>query len=449
MTQRSPSRPHIVLVHWHDLGVHLNTYGVRSVTSPVLDALAGEGTRFDRAFCTTPLCSPARASLMTGRYPHSTGMNGLAHRGHSYRPGERELNLLLSDAGYQTALFGVQHEAADAAELGFDETYNLHGEKRRAGNLADRFDAWVGAAAADDRPFFASVGFIETHRPYPPELYEFDDPDAVEVPAYLPDNEWTRDDLAAFQGSIRVADEAVGRILASLERHGLAEDTWFIFTTDHGPGFPGAKSSLFDPGLQVALIQRYPRAWDVAPGAEERLFSHVDLLPTVLERLGLPVPANVEGISQASAITDRSVAAARTAVFAEKTFHNHYDPMRCVRTATHKLIVSWEERPWIMLPPDIESSATRRGYGDDGWRHRPPVELYDLTTDAVERHNLADHPAHDELRAGLHAQLTAWQEETCDPLLDGPVPQPSWPRLAQFGAIDREGGSRADHGAVG
>ncbi len=73
MTQRSLSRPHIVLVHWHDLGVHLNTYGVRSVTSPVLDALAGEGTRFDRAFCTTPLCSPARASLMTGRYPTARG----------------------------------------------------------------------------------------------------------------------------------------------------------------------------------------------------------------------------------------------------------------------------------------------------------------------------------------------------------------------------------------
>jgi len=186
------------------------------------------------------------------------------------------------------------------------------------------------------------------------------------VPAYLPDNEWTRDDLAAFQGSIRVADEAVGRILASLERHGLAEDTWFIFTTDHRPGFPGAKSSLFDPGLQVALIQRYPRAWDVAPGAEERLFSHVDLVPTVLERLGLPVPANVEGVSQASAITDRSVAAARTALFAEKTFHNHYDPMRCVRTATHKLIVSWEERPWIMLPQTSRAPPPAGGTATTG-----------------------------------------------------------------------------------
>ena len=433
----SATRPNVVLVHWHDVGVHLNTYGIKSVTSPVLDALAEEATRFDRAFCTTPLCSPARASLMTGRYPHSNGMNGLATRGHSYFSGERGLNLLLSDAGYRTALFGIQHEAADPASLGYNEFYRTGNGETRAHPVAERFGAWLEGAAARDQPFFASVGFIETHRPYPKELYDFDDPDTVQVPPYLPDNEWTRDDLAAFQGAIRVADEAVGRILASLDEHGLSDDTWFIFTTDHGPGLPGGKSSLFDPGIQVALIQRYPRGWDAARGPEERFFSHVDMVPTILERLGLPVPANVEGVSQASAITDRSVASARSEVFAEKTFHNHYDPMRCVRTDTHKLIASWEERPWLVLPPGIEGCATRYGYGYGYLRHRPPVELYDLRTDPVERHNLADDPEHVDLRTALHAQLTTWQEQTGDPLLNGPILQPPWPRWAQFGAIER------------
>jgi arylsulfatase A-like enzyme len=434
----SSERPNVVVVHWHDLGVHLNTYGVGSVSSPVVDALAAQGTRFDRAFCTTPLCSPARASLMTGRYPHSTGMNGLAHRGHAYQRGERELNLLLGDHGYRTALFGVQHEAATADELAFDETFNTADDQRRAPLVAERFEGWLAGAAQEDRPFFASVGFIEVHRPYRPEWYEFDDPDEVVVPAWLPDNEWTRDDLAAFQGSIRVADAAVGRVLAALERHGLADNTWLIFTTDHGPGMPGGKSTLFDPGLRVALIQRYPRAWGAAPGADGRLFSHVDLVPTVLDRLGLPVPETVQGVSQAAAIGDPGAPSVRSEVFAEKTFHNHYDPMRCVRTRRHKLIMSWEERPWLVLPPGIEHSATRFGYGDRWLRHRPPVELYDLDADPVERHNLADNLANADLRDELRARLTTWQQATGDPILEGAIPQPPWPRWAQFGAIERD-----------
>jgi Sulfatase/Sulfatase-modifying factor enzyme 1 len=114
------ARPNILLVHWHDLGRHLAMYGVRSVQSPTLDRLAASGLRFDRAFCTAPLCSPARGSLFTGRYPHANGLMGLAHLGWEYTPGEQTLPVLLRAAGYHTVLAGLQHESLDPHGVGFD-----------------------------------------------------------------------------------------------------------------------------------------------------------------------------------------------------------------------------------------------------------------------------------------------------------------------------------------
>jgi arylsulfatase A-like enzyme len=208
-----PYRPNILLVHWHDLGRHLGTYGRRGVPSPHVDRLAGQGLRFDNAFCTAPLCSPARGSLFTGRYPHDNGLLGLAHLGWEYRSGVRTLPGLLGDAGYRTALAGMQHESSDPATLGFQELFALrtnHLEREYCDGVTDAATAWLARAAAGDRPFFLCVGFEEVHRPYPTDRYRPDDPREVEVPPFLPDNEWTRDDLASFQGCIRVADAAVG-----------------------------------------------------------------------------------------------------------------------------------------------------------------------------------------------------------------------------------------------
>lgn len=435
MSTHDPRRPNIVVLHWHDLGRHLGTYGVGSVTSPALDALADSGVRFDNAYCTAPLCSPARASIATGRYPHSTGMHGLAHRGFGYQPGERRLPAYLSEAGYRTALLGVQHESDDPQTLDYDEVIAAYGSDRHAPRVAAAAETWIADAAAGDQPFFAMIGFVEVHRPYPPERYEPDDPSTVDVPGWLPDNEWTRDDLAAFQGCIRVADQAAGRVFAALDRAGIADDTWVIFTTDHGPGFPGGKSTLYDAGIGVALIQRFPAGWGVPPGPVERLFSHVDLVPTILDRLELPVPATVQGVSHAAWIADPAASPARDRIYAEKSYHNHYDPIRCVRTASAKLIRSYEERPHLVLPPGIERCATRFGYGDEHLRHRAPVELYDLDIDPYERTNLAADPAYANLRQDLADNLTRWQQATGDPILDGPIPGAPWPRMAKFGAL--------------
>lgn len=425
-------RPNILLVHWHDVGRHLGTYGWSSVPSPRVDALAAEGTRFDDAFCTAPMCSPARGSLYTGRYPHSNGLMALAHLGWEYHETERRMPEYLSDAGYRTALFGMQHESRDATGLGYDEVHQVGGPEQYCVPVTDLAEHFLLRRAADLQPFHANVGFFETHRPYPEGddhavgEYHHLDPDEVEVPGFLPDNADTRRDLAGFLGAIRLADEQTGRLLDALEEAGLANDTWVIFTTDHGMAFPRAKSTLFDPGLEVALIMRYPTGWRAPPEVCSELVSHTDVLPTVLEMLDLPVPETIQGRSVAPWLRGEDAYEPRDVIFGEKNWHDvdQYDPVRCVRTRAHKYIRSYERHPMLLMSGDIETSPTRRGMDDDHLAPRAPEELYDLRNDPHESTNLAGDPAHEELRGELDARLEAWRRETDDPLLVGPLPAP-------------------------
>lgn len=119
MTKRPNNN--VLIVHCHDLGRYLGVYGHPDVSNPRLDQLAAEGILFTRAQATAPLCSPSRGSLFTGRCPHSNGLVGLAHHGWEYRADVRTLPQILSESGYHTALFGMQHETSYPARLGFDE----------------------------------------------------------------------------------------------------------------------------------------------------------------------------------------------------------------------------------------------------------------------------------------------------------------------------------------
>lgn len=423
-----PTQPNVLLLHWHDVGKHLGCYGATGAPSPHVDALARDGFRFDNAFCTAPQCSPARGSLLTSLYPHRNGLMGLVNRGWTL-PQQPTLPTHLGALGYRTALIGVQHESRDAATLGYCERLatDVGGS---CGPVAEAARGWLHERAAEQRtgdgphrPFYASIGFFETHRPYS-DRYQPADPAGVHVPPHLPDNDFTRQDLAAFYGSIRAADHALGAILATLEETGLAEDTWVLFTSDHGIAFPGAKGSLYDPGIEVALIARPPHRWQGRDrGAVPHLASHLDLLPTVLDLAGGTAPPGLDGLSLADYLRG-GPPPRRDRLYAEKTFHDHYDPTRAVRTERYKYIRSFEERPRLMIPGDVLAAETTRGFGSDHWRHRPTEELYDLSADPLERDNLAEDPDLASLVAELAADLRHWQENTHDPVLTGAVPDP-------------------------
>jgi arylsulfatase A-like enzyme len=423
MPQRKSRRPNVLFIICHDLGTQLGCYGDPSLRTTNLDSLVEAGVRFDHYFCTTPLCSPSRGSILTGRYPHSNGLNGLVHRGFSLNPDERCLPELLAEAGYDTLLFGFQHEASDPRRLGYGWV-SERGEAPRCALITPKVAEFLRGYAAGGRktPFFAMVGYSEVHRDFKQECYRPDDPAKVFLPPYLPDTPEVREDFADFHGLIHAADASVGDLLRTLAETGLAQDTWVIFTTDHGVPFPRAKSTLYDPGIRTALIMRWPTGF--AGGRQFReLLSNIDLLPTILEAAGLVAPRQVEGGSFWPLLAGGRYRQ-RDSIFAEKTYHDTYDPMRAIRTERYKYIQSYEHRPWLPLPTDIRRSLSGRAMPAKYREPRDPEELYDLSRDPLEMENLAGKAEHEAVRRELAHQLTRWQEETQDPLLNGPMPAP-------------------------
>lgn len=390
----------------HDTGRHLGCYGVPTVQTPAIDTLAAQGRRFTRFFSVNPICSPSRASLFTGRYPQSHGVTTIVNKakGITLNAGERHLAQVLQGAGFQTALFGLQHEATDSASLGFAEV--REDKPRQPADVVGRKVAEYLKQVKD--PFYIQVGFFETHTPYDFGGAPPDESGGVHYPPFIRKNEAARKWLAGLQGAARRADEGVRIILDALEASGQADDTLVIFTVDHGVELPRAKWFLYDPGLGVAFICRWPKGGIGAGTTCEHLISNVDVFPTVLEMLGLPVPANVQGVSFAPLLKGKSSAPVRAEVFG---FQTGYE-MRCVRTEGHKLIRNFERHAPCTCPGDVAQPRQAEPCS-------PLVELYDLQNDPHEFTNLADEPALAPVRADLTRRLRHWMEEQDDPILKG------------------------------
>jgi arylsulfatase A-like enzyme len=422
--QRDNRKDNVLIVHWHDLGRHLGAYGHPDVSSPRLDRLAAEGILFTRAHATAPLCSPSRGSLFTGRYPQSNGLIGLAHHGWEYRGGVRTLPQLLSESGWYSALFGMQHETSYPSRLGFDEfdVSNSYCEY-----VVDRAQEWLREwlpEATEDvagQPFLLTAGFFETHRPYPHDRYESADSADVEPPDYLPDTPEVRGDLADFYGAIAKADAAVGRLLDTLAETGLDASTWVVFFTDHGAAFPRAKSTLYEAGTGIGMIIRPPTNRAMAPHVYDELFSGVDFLPTLLGLLGLGVPADVEGVSHARALLapDPQAEPVRDHVYTTKTYHDSFDPIRAIRTKEYSYIENYAARPLLDLPLDIQESPSGLAVAPFIEGPRPDRELYDLRADPTETNNLLEdgtgiEAGVDAIAADLAVRLHDWRQRTGD-----------------------------------
>ena len=393
----------VVLITTHDIGRHLHCYGVKSVASPYLDALAARGVLFTSAFATAPQCSPSRATLATGQYPHNHGVMGLAHRGFDWELVTRHASAVFAAAGFASHLFGSQHVTQHPERLGF---VGIHA----TGAVDD-----VLRSYPRDQRLYLEINFDETHRPYPPAG---DPPPRLVVPGYLPPGTESVEEMTAVEQTITAMDAAAGEIIAALERSGRFDDALIVFTTDHGLAMPRAKCTLYDPGLEVALIVSWPHG-DWAGGVVNHgLISNLDVLPTLLAAAGVAVPPGVQG---------HSLFEARDAVFAEKTFHSYYDPMRCVRTRSHKLIVNFETAFAVEVPGDIQQGAIFRAHPARYSADRSAiVELYDLEADPWEQRNLGGDSETRDVQRRLIETVWAWMRETDDPLLDGPIPSPQY-----------------------
>ncbi|RDZ51347.1 hypothetical protein C5C07_17355 [Haloferax sp. Atlit-4N] len=446
-------RPNVLLLSCHDLGRHLGCYD-RGVRTPNVDSLAEDGVLLENHFCTAPQCCPSRGSLHTGRHPHVNGLMGQTTWGWDLNEGEVTIAEHLSSAGYSTHHFGVQHFCQDASRR-----YDQVRDQTLADELVEIIETDL-PEMAEHTPFFASIGFEEPHlRPgedvpstfaYPSlndDLFDSYVPDDVDPFPYLPDRPGVREGIANLNALITHSlDEAVGQILDQLEATGLANNTLVIFTADHGLAVPRAKGTGYDPGLEVAFVARLPGVLD---GGERysSLTSHVDVLPTVLDLLDLPIPDDLDGRSFRNLLGEERYTP-RKYVRAEMTWHERYVPMRVVRTKDFKYIRNFWKQQRIHLPADIFGSPAGREFREEYYTtERPREELYDLSEDPHEQDNLAasrvplsppgsdgmfdspgtgvePDPAYADDIQRLRQYVYDRMHESNDPLLDGPVSRP-------------------------
>jgi N-sulfoglucosamine sulfohydrolase len=431
------ARPNILMVICHDLGQHLGCYGA-GVATPETDALAEQGVRLTNYHCTAAQCSPSRGSILTGRYPHSNGLMGLAHLGWEIKGGERCLPEVLRDAGYSTHLFGVQHETSGPVErLGYE---SVECGDSRAECLAEAAEAFLAerAGSGAHTPFFASIGTVEPHREYDRPGYEPDDPAEVALLPWLPDRPGIRYDIAHLNGQVRSVDRAVGRIARALDASGLAEDTLLIFTTDHGLAMPRAKGTCYDPGAKTTLIARLPGRF-LGGVARDELLTNCDLLPTLCDLLDLAAPEGVQGQSFLPLLAGGECAP-RESIHLEMTWHDLYNPMRAVRTSTHKYVRSFGDLPLVYLPRDVWMGAAGQEVAEEYYGSRRPAELlYDLRDDPLEMRDVAGEPAQAGVLAALRGRVEGFMRETGDRLLEG-----DWPPCERQRAVIEERAKSSD-----
>ncbi len=423
------NRPNIISITCHDLGRHVGCYGVSTVQTPNLDRMATAGVRFTNSFCPSPGCSPSRASLYTGRYPHNNGVLGLTHDYFAWdlSAGEKHLVHYLNEAGYRSILVGGQHESRHPGRLGF--TDGVEDKWLPCEQVADHAINWLNENKSARNPLYMQVGFFEPHRRFDFGGVGPDSEKGVTVPPFLVDDVSAQEEFAEYQGAIKKVDQQIGRLLDWIEGSSLRENTLILFTTDHGMPFPRAKCTLYDPGIEVAHIIK----WSGKPWSDGRtvsqLISNIDQVPTILDLLECPIPENIQGKSWMPLLEERSYKA-RDAIFAEKTYHDYCDPIRCIRTERYKLIVNFSAAPSFSNPSqEYRARSITVVPEDPAYDYHGPVELYDLEQDPGEQVNLAEDLAQVRVRDELLKKLHQWMQETKDPLLEK-IPLPPMHQIA-------------------
>lgn len=420
-------KKNILYIHTHDSGRYLEPYGY-NVKTPNIMKIAEGGTIFRNAYCAGPTCSPSRVGLLSGMSPHSSNMLGLAQRGFEMDSYDTHLSHFLLKNGYHTALFGVQHEAEDVSKLGYEYVFDkdCHHSKfiERDTSASEEAVKYI-LEYEDDKPFFMSVGFINTHRGFPKGSEEYINDAYIMPPFTIPDTKENRRDMADFMHSAKIADDCVGMVIEALEKSGRKDDTIIVFTTDHGIAFPFMKCNGYDTGIGVSLIFNFKENNKVQM-ATDSLISQIDIFPTLCDLNGLEKPEYLQGKSFVK-IFDDVEEEINDYIFSEVTYHAAYEPMRCIRSKKYKLIKYYDFHNGY-VPANMDTSPHKNKLIESGLLNLTKERelLFDLTIDPVERVNMINNPLYKDVYTELSKELEAWMERTNDPLIkyDHRVPKP-------------------------
>lgn len=413
----------VVYIHTHDSGRFFSPYGYNMPTPNIME-FAKDSLVFRNAHCASPTCSPSRAALLTGMYPHNCGMMGLAHRGFGIKDYSWHLASFLGRNGFMTALSGVQHEAEKSEMLPYEKLLaEDEGEKSEAvkrGKCSDEFYAEKAVdfinSYEDNRPFFLSFGMESTHRAYP-DSTGYIDPRYVKVPETVADNAENRKDIADYMRAAQIIDECAGRVIDALKSSGKFDNSIIIVTTDHGVAMPFMKCTLYDGGTGIALMMRVPESPSRGQ-VTDALVSQIDVFPTLCDLLGLEKPENLMGKSLVPVFKDTTAEVNRE-IFSEVTYHAAYEPQRCIRTKRYKLIKRYDYHN-SFVPANMDDSPEKRQLIQMGILDRVQDRemLFDLGLDPQERINLVSNPSYRDIYSELSKKLEEHMTVSKDPLAE-------------------------------
>lgn len=420
-----PPSPNIVWIMLEDWGLQLSCYGEPGISTPNVDQLASEGVRYINAFTTAPVCSPSRSSMMTGFYQNYI-------RAHQHRTGEKfgfpkkplpesikPIVNYLKEKGYHTAL--MQDRKTD---LNFTHDSPL-------------FDSHDWADRREGQPFFAQVTFGGTHRKWRRDSIRPVPITDVRVPPYYPQTDFVKRDWANGLEAMQIVDRQIGKLLDRLEEEGLAENTLVFLVGDNGRCMPRGKQFLYDGGIQVPLIIRWPG--EISPDSvSSDLVSTIDIPKTILDIIGAKPKEPLHGKN----LFNGEVGEQEFIYAARDKMDSTHDASRAVRSEKYKLIHNlMPERPYLQfneykelyyptlaqmnvlylqgrLNKDQETFMAAR---------KPEFELYDLANDPYELNNLAFDPAYADTLDHYLAVLTIWREKVRDEGVSEAFREGGWP----------------------
>lgn len=435
--------PNILLIVSEDNGPELGCYGDPYARTPNLDRLAAEGVRFENAFVPYSVCSPSRASFLTGLYPHQNGQIGLAtHRFALYERDTPNFVTLLKTKGYHTGLIGKLHVSPEDA-FPFDFRAIPGANFNRKFTVTDYAKEAAGFfRGAANKPWFLSVNFPDAHHPFIRKINgrpaaPVSEQEVKAMPWVGVDTARLREQVANYYNCLSRLDDGVGLLLAELERTGQAENTLIFYIGDHGAQFPRGKGTVYEGGLRIPLLVRWPGVAKAGLVRTE-LTSTIDLLPTALAACGIDAPANLPGWDLGPLLTGsrpdkwrKYIFGFTTGSFPGNCYIQHsirdsrYKLISNPRPGTKNLIASSyldEDHKWFVISgasaADQTSTAQSVKAAFARWSQPPRYELYDLQQDPYEWTNLADDPGHTEIKKQLAKALGDLQQRTRDPFLD-------------------------------
>lgn len=415
------TRPNILWISLEDISPDLGCYGDPQAITPNIDKLATQGARFDRAFTHAGVCAPSRSGLITGMYPTSIGTHFMRCKG--VPPAHVKcFPEYLRAAGYYCT-------NDSKTDYNFDAPLTAWDDSRGGAHWRNRPDR--------DQPFFCVINLTTTHesqirlgakqqetRRNTLAESERHDPAKMVLPPYYPDTPVVRRDLANYYDNLTFTDKKVGQILKQLEDDGLMESTVVFFWGDHGRGLPRGKRWIYDSGIRVPLIIRWPGKIEPASVRKE-LVAFVDFAPTLLNLAGVAIPKHLQG----QPFLGPSLPQPRKYIYAARDrMDETLDIIRAVRDERFKYIRNY--RPDLPYAQDIAYMNEMPTMQE--WRRlakeaklvfpqttffeakKPVEEFYDTVADPHEVHNIADKPEFAKDLERLRAAHEAWRKETGD-----------------------------------